>query len=133
MPVLMPDPDAGKILTKEPVYVWENASEPGLYGLCTNRDFKDYQTANWKFRGELSLVQPLRILNRNAVMESTVGGWPMSLRVDQAFYLLTTTAPRDYGHLTNMGPGFGVWGENAEPQTPSAQVSVADVLAMLEG
>jgi hypothetical protein len=84
MPVLMPDPDAGKILTKEPVYVWENAGEPGLYGLCTDRGFKDYDTANWKFRGELSLVQRLRGLDRDVVTEGTVDGWPMSLRVDQA-------------------------------------------------
>jgi len=52
MPVSGPDPDAANMPTNETVYVWESLGEPGQFALCSNRQYAEYKTANWKFRGE---------------------------------------------------------------------------------
>jgi hypothetical protein len=83
MPVSAPDPAASGTPTNKTVYVWECLGEPGKYALCTNRDYAEYKTANWKFRGELSTVDELNGFRRDAINNKTVNGWPMELNIDQ--------------------------------------------------
>jgi hypothetical protein len=66
----------------EPVYVWECLGEAGYFCLCTNPQYPDFQTPNWKFRGQLPIPE-LGGVPREAVDRGTVNGWYMAVHIDQ--------------------------------------------------
>ena len=70
--VVSPDPSAaGTPWTA--LYVWESLEQPGDYALCTDPQHRDFQNANWRFRGELAAVPELDGLPRPTIDN----GWPM--------------------------------------------------------
>ena len=83
MPISRPDPTAKNTQTAETVYVWQSLGQPGEYALCTNRDHAELKTANWRFRGDLSTVNELDGMRRDAISAKTANGWPMILNVDR--------------------------------------------------
>jgi hypothetical protein len=65
-----------------PVFVWECLGEPGYFGLCTNPQKPDFQTPNWKLRGQLP-VPELGWVSRELVDQDTVNEWHRVVRVDR--------------------------------------------------
>jgi hypothetical protein len=83
MPIVVFDPTAASTPTKVTIYVWESLGEPGEFALCGNPQHRDFQTPNWKFRGELASVPELDGLPRPTIDNGTQNGWPMTVHVDR--------------------------------------------------
>jgi hypothetical protein len=68
-----------------PVYVWECVGQPGDYGFCTNKQHPDFQTPNWKFKGEVASVPELSGpgFPQQAVETRTANGHCTTVHVDR--------------------------------------------------
>ena len=82
MPVVAYDPFARSIPIKEPVHVWESLNDPGDFALSVNPQPSGFETAEWKYRGELRNVTELHGLARPIIVRGTVNGWPMIIHTE---------------------------------------------------
>ena len=80
---LMFDAAPASTRPKEIVYVWECLGQPGDYALCSDRQRRDFQTPNWKFRGELASVLDLHDIPQLGVDNRTVNGWSTVVHRDK--------------------------------------------------
>jgi hypothetical protein len=79
---IMPRQASTGLVPDQTVYVWQHLGEDGGYAICKNRDYTEYQTAKWTYRGELMEVGELAGVAETVAYQRMLDGWPITLHKD---------------------------------------------------